>query len=268
MPALLRQRENHLLGAAVVHRVVDADEVDGLVSHHRREVVVPGLARRGHADVADPPRLLHLLEDPHLHGDVSQVVHLDAVDGIGADVLEGLGDLRPGRGGVGGTLPRHVHLRRPEDPVGEPQVAGDGPGNLFRSPVTRGSIEDRAAILHEGTEHLAQGAEVLAPGDLGEGGRTSEPHGRHHLPGGGNGPADQLLARNSREPRASSRRGANGRAAPARAVRRSQSRRESMAVSRVEVLEGGGAGGGSPATRLRVPSMAFIPDLPRTIRDT
>ena len=97
--ALLREREDLLLGVEIVDGVVDADEVGRLVAHELLERRVLRLERRRRADVAHAPGLLVFLEDRELRRQVGDVVHLDQIDLVAADARERRLDLRCARAG-------------------------------------------------------------------------------------------------------------------------------------------------------------------------
>jgi hypothetical protein len=188
-----RQREDRRLDLAVVDGVVHADEVERLVAHDRLELRVLPLVRARDADVAHAPLPLQLLQDGELRRDVAEVVHLDQVHRALADALEGRLDLRARGRGVGRAPAGDVDLGRPEDPVREPELARDPPGDLLRGAVARGGVEHRPALLDERAHHVLERADVLAARDLRERGRAAEADDGDALAAGGDGARQQRL---------------------------------------------------------------------------
>src|SRR5690606_19643848 len=117
--AILRDREYPFLGAQVVDRVVDADEIERLLEHVLLERLVVRLERRRRADVADAACLLVFTQDREPRLDVGEIVHLNQVDGLAAQALDRRLDLTPrGRGVRAFAAPSgDVELGRPEDAI-------------------------------------------------------------------------------------------------------------------------------------------------------
>ena len=157
-PAFGGERQDRFLDAAVVDRVVDADEVERLLAHDARELAVLFLAGGRHADVADALRGLQLLQDPELDGDVAQVVNLDEVHRFDAEAPEGFLDLGPRRRGIGGAAAarRDIDLRRPEDLSRDAELACEPARDFLRCAVGWRRVEDTGAVVDHRVEDFAQ----------------------------------------------------------------------------------------------------------------
>ena len=149
---LARQWEDGRLDLSVIDGVVDPDEVEWLVSHDAHELRVLPLVGTRDADVADALVLLQLLEHGELRRDIAEVVHLKEVERSLPDAVEGSVDLGPRSGGISGSSrPRDVHLRRPEDPIRDPELARDASGDLLGGAIARGGVEQCSSVLDECT---------------------------------------------------------------------------------------------------------------------
>ena len=149
--AILRQREQPLLGRAVVERVVELDEIQRLGAHHRLELGIGAGRVVRDAEVADAALFLPGAQRRELRLPVDQVVDLHQVDAVGAKELDrpfhlrdaGFTSARPHLGGDE-RLVACLHRRQ--------HVADDA----LRGAVHRRGIDDRAAVGEQDPQHFDQ----------------------------------------------------------------------------------------------------------------
>ena len=135
----------------------------GFVAHHRSQIRIPGPSLvEGDPDVLHPGGLLHLTEDTQLGGGVTQVVHLDQVDGVLLTRAKDCSIWAPAAAGsrrsAAATPPRSPSWAQ-KTRFPDPDVVDDATGHLLVSPVAGARIEDRAPFLHS-----APGARPLRAG--------------------------------------------------------------------------------------------------------
>ena len=147
-----------VLGAAVVDRVVELDEVPVRGPEDADELLVLELPRGRDAVVPNPTFLLELPEQAQLGFPVAQVVDLHEVEIAGREALFGLSHLSQALT----AAPDAAHLCGQEHVVRVPDVADDLTQHDLRAPVCGGRVDERAPELGELPDDVGQGGSLSA----------------------------------------------------------------------------------------------------------